>query len=732
MIKKSCYYIYFALLIVIITSLTALFAGCNYDGVVDPVVSDDPVTPYFATQEPTLEPTSDPTSAPTSTPTAIPTAEPTQAQSSTPSHTTTPTPTPTLTPTPTPTPESLDGWGNEYIKFSHKAGFYPEVFTLTLEYDNSYKVYYTKNGDEPTADSRKQYTSSGIKLFSTTATTGSSDTVNVVKVALFTTTGEKVGETATATYIINKKYASFEDRYNDLAVVSITCDYDSLYDSETGIFYHDASKGTYEQNYMQRGREWERKCHVEMFETGGDVAFSVDAGLRIFGGTSRGLPQKSLRLIARKEYDPDNGKFKHAIYPDRTDINGEVIDKYDSFILRSGGNDSLFGSSKRNTFFRDDLTGMLAASIDNTTSMYSRTVVVYINGKYWGFYNLRDDMDTDYLEEKYKVDADSIGIVTYGHENGEWFYDVDTGPETMLSDYKNMISDILSINMSSSTAFDQANSILDLDNFAKYMLINMYVNNRDWPQNNIRAWIYIGNPDPETEYSDGRWRFIVKDTDYAWGIYDLPGQTENVVATETEHNINVIRGNGDDLSRILSHLLKNRTFKIMFINTACDIANYYFSTEKVNALLDSFALLIEEEYAFMSTQTWYGSSISQKSYSTWKNTNLQTLYDYAKTRPSVFLDMIKSSVVGGGGLAPVEITVVNPQYGSVKVNTISLDSDETKWTGQYFRQFTVPLKIVPDAGHSYTIRLTEGTASIASDGFAIKDAAGIKITITFN
>ena len=121
---------------------------------------------------------------------------------------------------------------------------------------------------------------------------------------------------------------------------------------------------------------------------------------------------KNVMGIARKEYDSKNGKFKHVMYPQRTDIYGNVIDEYDSFILRSGGNDSLFGSSSRNTFFRDDLTGMLASSMDNVASMYSRTVVVYINGTYWGFYNLRDDMDTDHLQEKYDVDADYIGIVT--------------------------------------------------------------------------------------------------------------------------------------------------------------------------------------------------------------------------------------------------------------------------------------------------------------------------------
>ena len=764
MTKKNYRYIFFCICLTLTICSIFIFTACNFDGIVDPVVSDDPITPYVATQSPTpdAEPTASdvstpeattqatttatqvqtstpsPTKEPTATPTVktdtppegtkapSPTPTPTQKPTHSPTPTQKPTPTPTQKPTPTPT----IGLGNDYIKFSHKAGFYSKIFTLKLEYDNSYKVYYTKNGDEP-EPGKNEYTSSGIKLYATHATTGESDSINIIKVALFTSTGEKIGETATATYIINSKYLSFTDRYNNLGVISISCNYDSLYDSQTGIFYHDASKGTYDQNYMQRGREWERECHVEMFETDGDIAFSIDAGLRIFGGTSRGLPQKSLRLIARKEYDSKNGKFKHVMYPERTDINGNVIDEYDSFILRSGGNDSLFGSSSRNTFFRDDLTGMLSASMDNVTSMYSRTVVVYINGTYWGFYNLRDDMDTDHLQEKYGVDADSIGIVTYGHENGNWIYDVDTGPASVLDDYRKMISTINSLDMRNDSNYKIADSLLDLDNFAKYMLINMYVNNRDWPHNNVRAWKYIGNQITPDTYSDGKWRFIVKDTDYAWGIYDRPGQVENVVATETTHNKSVIAGTAGELSQVLTNLLKNETFKNMFVNIACDICNEYFSPIKINSLVDSFASLVEKEYAFMASQTWYGSSISQKSYSKWKNENLKTLYDYAKIRPEVFMNLIKNNVLGGLELGQLEITIVNPQYGSVSISSIDFDQSTTLWNGNYFTQCDIPINIQALEGHNYTISFTEGDASINGTNITMGAGPGAKITITF-
>ena len=735
--------IIYILLFIIISTLFCM-PSCKYDVVVDPVVSDDPVTPVTSVSVSPECTKIQSTTSPTQTASLVITESPTQTAQATPAITQTPvvtvspthsaeptptfSPTQTLAPTPTPTPTPTEI--TPTLEFSHKAGFYSDSFILKLDYDNSYRVYFTKNGSEPTSSSSK-YKSDGIKIYATDAQTGNSDNINVIKAALFTTNGKKVSKTYTMTYIVNRQYTSFSDRYANLAVISISCENDALYNSKTGIFYHDATKSTYEQNYMQRGRQWERACHVEMFETGGDIVFSIDAGLRIFGGTSRGLPQKSLRLIARKEYDPENGKFKHPIFPDRTDIYGNLIDEYDSFILRSGGNDSLFGSSARNTFFRDDLTGILASGIDNVASMYSRTVVVYINGTYWGFYNMRDDTDTDFLQEKYNVPKDDIGIITYGHENGTWGYDVDSGPETVLNDYKAMVNTISSLNMSIQSNYETAEQLLDIDGFIKYMLINMYVNNRDWPHNNVRAWKYTGeNPVPGT-YSDGKWRFIVKDTDYAWGIYDLPGRIENVVATETAHNKSVVRGEADNLSVMLMSLLKNDSFKTKFINIACDICNEYFETSKVNLLLDSFIRSVKSEYQFMATQTWYGSAISQLSYDTWKMQNMQTLYDYALIRPDIFRNFIKENVLNEE-IVDLEVVIINPEYGNVKVSSIVLDTKITEWAGKYFTNNEIPLLINPDPDHTFTVSVTDGNGDITESSITISDANKLTITITFS
>lgn len=40
---------------------------------------------------------------------------------------------------------------------------------------------------------------------------------------------------------------------------------------------------------------------------------------------------------------------------------------------------------------------------------------------------------------------------------------------------------------------------------------------------------------------------ILKDIDYSWGIINSPGATENVIAEETSHSENVLRGGAGEI-----------------------------------------------------------------------------------------------------------------------------------------------------------------------------------------
>lgn len=591
-----------------------------------------------ASSSPTLTPSSTQSGARTpsqgSNATPSPTKKPTQA----------PTPKPTPTPTPKPTPKPTNAYnGNENftngktIRFSHPSGFYASGFSLKFEYDSSYTVYYTTNGDEPTTSSRKYTT--GISINDISGTTGVSDKVNVIRAAAYKN-GKKVGSTVTATYIINKNAKTFEGRYNNLAVVSITTDKTNLYGSK-GIL----------TNYTEHGRVSERPAHVEFFDSDGTAGFSVDAGIRVYGGTSRALPQKSLKLVARKEYDPDNGKFKYAMLPDSLNLKGKPVDRFDSFILRAGGNDTLFGDSSRCTMLRDALIHTLAGKMSNVAFQSYRPVVVYINGTYSGLYNLRDDTDNDYLEQHYDVPKDEVAIVAYGHENGSYFYKVDEGTQADIDDYVNTIRWIATNNMANSANYKKACGMIDTDNFMKFIAVNVYANNRDWPHNNMRMWKYTGKTN--SKYGqDGKWRFIFKDIDFSWG-WVVSGDTNNVIASETGHNRNVLQGWADSgdhpLSAAFASLMKNSEFRSQFLSLMNEIMNNYFSPSTATAMISKMRKAMEPEMPYVISNVWYTNPnnhaegayrISATSVNQWKLA-VGTLTTYANQRPKYMQALLK-------------------------------------------------------------------------------------------
>lgn len=407
-------------------------------------------------------------------------------------------------------------------------------------------IYYTTDCSSPSPENGGSIKySEPITIMDKSSENGSEDKVTVIRAAAVK--NGSIGKIYTSTYILNGSAQKFADRYGGLGVFSINTDNKYLFGDE-GIY----------TNYTEHGRETERAASVEFFEVGGSCEVSMQAGIRIYGGTSRGLAQKSLKITARKEYG-DAGKFKYAFFENNNDKNGNLIEEYDTVILRAGGNDSLL-TGERSTQLRDVLVHTVAMDIDNLSSQAGRPVVLYLNGNYWGLYFLREDLDDDYIESHYKVDKNNIAILTYGHENGNWFYKLDEGTEADQKNYQQMLAYIIGHDMKNSSYYSEACKMLDIDNFIKYMALNIYVNNRDWPHNNVRMWRYIGTADSSNQYTDGKWRFMIKDTDFSMGRYYAPGQPENVVAQETSHNESVIKGEGSEIAAAFGSLLGNDEF----------------------------------------------------------------------------------------------------------------------------------------------------------------------------
>ncbi|CAN5417638.1 hypothetical protein BH23BAC3_BH23BAC3_17550 [soil metagenome] len=287
----------------------------------------------------------------------------------------------------------------------------------------------------------------------------------------------------------NEKYS--------LPVVSLISDSSGLFGFEEGIYVPGQfgdENNFFLGNYGQRGREWEREVSVEMFETDGEIAFSQHAGIRIHGGFSRRLPQKSLRMYARNHYGSQY--FNYSLFPEQPYSN------YKRFILRNSGNDWC------NTMFMDATAQSLVRHLNVDTQQY-RPVIVFLNGEYWGIKNIRERYDRHYLERKYGAEEGKIDLLTRKDE----------AKEGDNLHYRAFISYVNQHDLSEDEHMEAVKTFMDLENFLDYYSAQIYYGNNDWPQNNIDFWRYRSEFNPNAPKGlDGRWRWLLYDVDRSIGF----------------------------------------------------------------------------------------------------------------------------------------------------------------------------------------------------------------------
>ncbi len=471
--------------------------------------------------------------------------------------------------------------------FSVNGGFYSESQELILSLPENAPadacIRYTLNGDEPTMTSAT-YTK-GIPICTDTDS-------SCVRAACFSKDGQLLGRIVTNTYI------KCDDKRFSNMVVSIVSDNGSLYGTK-GII----------DNPTQSGKTWERPCHVEIFKSNGEEIISQDAGLRIYGGSSRTLPQKSFRLVARKNgyYDETKyngaGVFEYPFFENRKILSGadegKILTRYDRLILRNGGNDSLQHGAQDSlspTLLRDQVANNFALKYaPEVPAQSSKFVTVYLNGEYYGILDMKEDINDDYFANLYGIEnKDMVTVVKSEldtkrkcdiHEHGDecrfcgtWFYyEVDNGSESALTELDaiyNMITQCSDGEYDS--VYQKISERIDLENYIQYVAMNLFLANNDWPHNNVRLWKYSGTPIADNPYTDGKWRFTMRDADFSFGRYSSGNPPELYTQADSD-SFNFMLGAfygkykyyadyGDPLylKTILNFCLKNPEFKSEF------------------------------------------------------------------------------------------------------------------------------------------------------------------------
>jgi len=521
------------------------------------------------------------------------------------------------------------------VEFSHQAGYYKEGFKLELNTPGG-RIHYTLDGSTPTRRSPKY--SGPISI----------DKSVVIRAAAYS--GRRKSKLHARTFLIDEPSTTFP-------TVSVAINPELLFDPNKGLYVQ--GPNAIDSLWQKDGANfWSRKelrAHVEFFEADGKCEINTGTGFRLFGGVSRLFPQKSMTLVARDRYGKKH--FKHKIF------GKDGFKKHKFLVLRNSGSD--WGK----TGFRDAYITSLVEDWDLDIQDY-RPAQVYLNGQYWGIYNIREKINRHFLEDYHDVDKDSLDLL-------EHKYNLKRGGR---QHYLKMLRYLGKNSMADADNYKYIQSQMEVDNFIDYQIAQIFIDNRD-AGGNIKYW--------RPQQSNGRWRWVLYDTDWGFGLHFGSAYKFNSLAFHTQPD-------GPDWPNppwstfILRKLLANESFKLKFINRFCDRMNTSLSAEFTLNRLDEFLKIYEPEVD-RQLERWNLKSWEREE-------QLKRMKTFAKNRPDYMRKHLKEYFDLGDGS---EVVVSSTKGGHVVLNDF-IKIGSKSFYGEYFQGIPINLKVIPEHGFRFS------------------------------
>jgi len=502
--------------------------------------------------------------------------------------------------------------------------------TLTSNLPNA-QIYYTLDGSDPSSASIKYLKPIVVK------------SISVIRAIAY-------GSAKQSLPITNSYFC---DRVYTLPIVSIVTNPGNLWDFATGIYVKGCCSDTI-QPYLGANfwYDWEKKCNIEMYEPNGDLAFNQAAGFGIFGGFSKGLPQKSLYVAARKKYGKNS--FDYRIFPARK------MDKYKSFLLRNSGGD--FGKTQ----FRDAFMTQLAKPTGIAIQEY-RPAIVFLNGEYWGIQNLREKINEHYLEDNYNVSPDNVDLME--HRDGAKLGN--------SKQYKYLLNYLASKDMTDDNVIAELRKLMRIEDYMTYNIAEIYSDNRD-AGGNIRYW--------KERTDSSRWRWILYDTDMGLGNNNPNGYKHNTLKKFTTAN-NEIWPDPAWSTFIIRSLLKNKKLEYEYINMFADQLNTVYQSDTAVGLVNRIADGIRAEIPFH--QKRWNSTVKA-----WEE-NVAVLRKFADRRPYYLRQFMMEKFLLKD-TSYVKVVCPGIEQGKITLNSLKI---ERNFEGVYFDG--VPITIKAEPKHDY-------------------------------
>ena len=453
------------------------------------------------------------------------------------------------------------------------AGFYEGSVTVEARGEEGAELRYTTDGETPTRKS-KEFPAEGLEIKKTTP----------LRVKAFREDAVS-STTAGATYFI--------DDAPQTSIVSLISDDKYLFSKKTGMLV----KGTGSIPNYARGYEY--PVHIEYFTKDGKQELSQTGTMTCSGHSARINSQKSIALYARKAWGPE--RFAFNPFPTRD------YDSYKSILLRSTNSDTYA------TRLRDVVASSLAEGQDILYQDYE-VIQVYINGRYWGHYNLREKINKYFVAQYEGVtdekEIDSIDILArtgtdeflQNGDNKDWLELCDFCKKKDLNDPEN---------------FAWVEERLDIDSMFTHAAFEIILGNVDFT--NVRIYRIPG----------GKWRYLLFDVEACW---------RNLDPTPIEYYIKPLNAKIQGFRHEpLNAMFKVPEMKAKFLTRVSELLSTVFRWDNVEAHFDKVIDVLKPILP-RHIERWKNMKMEN-----WKK-NIHAIKYYARVRPKKIPEMLKKAM----------------------------------------------------------------------------------------
>ncbi len=467
------------------------------------------------------------------------------------------------------------------VSFSHAAGIYAEAITLRLGAPDGYRIYYTTDGSDPTTSNTRREGSGDIRLTDSSAMTRGPVTkawtnwkASACPVAstmpggyvikAYATNGTDSTAVFTNTYFIATDLAAY-----GTSIVSISIPLDEMIG--TSGFYSNFCPTGVITDPRPRGL-----ARMEVFDSTGNRVGNSQVELAVSGNGSSGWAMKSLRIYYKGSLNEGGGlesDLNYDIFGGRAlNSRGEAITSFSRLLLRNSGNDCC------SSFIRDAYMQRVS-SVLNIDTMATASTLVFVNGEFWGVYNMRERYSPEYVESHYGVNKDNVTVIesdySQVHTNTNADFVLSSGVEGDQKPFNDMVAYMRKNSLATQKNYEYICSLMDIDSFIDMWVGRLFFVARDWPENNIKVW-RNKNPDDPSGF-DTKWHFTMLDLDMGLAFYDF---------TAEDHDFMWAIDSGSVCGTIMRALLKNEGFRQRFILRYYEVFTEIFTPEYLSAELE--------------------------------------------------------------------------------------------------------------------------------------------------